>query len=261
MSRQFSQTPLVPSKLYELGKVAYPKAVEMLLVERIGHVSNETNLPSMYRDAIEFEIALESERRREGNDAAGERLKYHLQGQTINDNDAELIWRARTGDATMAETAELLLRYPVMGAIEAAKHTEPLKWNGVSNTDIHIWSGYDEFMNRVSDTSKIHAEWFASGDVRREGRSIDPCKSIFNPDIRQRQQVIVGMKDNLAQITNGNTTIELVRKRTLVMLPDSVELKGIKKVSKKVKSLNGEVINLQPIATSCYWRVIDTDRA
>ncbi|RYX78902.1 hypothetical protein EON76_04300 [bacterium] len=255
MSRQFSQTPLLPSKLFELGHVAYPTAVEMLLVDRINQSCSQANLPEIFHQAIEYEISLESDRRRMGNDAAGRRLKNYLGDVELSDDDAQLLWRARTGDASMAETAELLLRYPVMGAIEAAKHTEPLKWNGVANTDIHIRSGFEDFMNRVSEPSKIDAEWFSVDDPRRGGRAINPLKAVEDPQLIERQHVIAGMKDNIAQITNGTTTIELVRKRTLIMLPDSLNLNGITKVPKRV--LDSELINLQPIATSCYWRTID----
>ncbi|OGL21924.1 hypothetical protein A2707_01035 [Candidatus Saccharibacteria bacterium RIFCSPHIGHO2_01_FULL_45_15] len=255
MSRQFSQTPLLPSKLFELGHIAYPTAVEMLLVDRINQSCSEANLPEVFHQAIEFEISLESDRRRIGNDNAGRRLKNYLGDVELSDDDAQLLWRARTGDASMAETAELLLRYPIMGAIEAAKHTEPLKWNGVANTDIHITSGLEDFASHISDPSKVHAIWFSANDQRRGGRAIDPLKAIEDPQVRERQHVIAGMKDNLAQITNGTTTIELVRKRTLIMLPDSLALNGITKVPKRV--LDSELINLQPIATSCYWRTID----
>lgn len=261
MSRQFSQTPLLPSGLYELGQIAYPTAVEMLLVDRVSQTCNQAMLPDVFHDAIEFEISLESDRRRKGNDEAGQRLKRYLGNARLNDDEAQLLWRARTGDASMAETAELLLRYPVMGAIEAAKHTEPLKWNGVANTDIHIQSGFDDFTHHISDPSKVQVVWFSADDSRRCGRPIDPLKTIEDPEIRERQHVIAGMKDNLAQITNGTTTIELVRKRTLLMLPDYIELNGIKKVPKRAKVFGSELINLQPIATSCYWRTIDAEKS
>ncbi len=261
--QRFSQTPLSPSLLYELGNIEYGRAVMNELDGRLHQTALETGLDSdsTYFKAILDEIAVESRRRIEGNDHAGRQLLNLFaasgNGTTVlSPGDATLIWRNRTGDANMAETGDLLLRYPVIGSVEAMKHTAPLQWSEVANSEIFINQHLDEFKHFISSPSRVHITEFDKHDVRRNLRTMGPACITGQDD--GMPEIVYGTKENLAEVTNGDVVIELIKKQTYILLPAGLPLTNVlPSIRRGRHPVSGEMIevNMQPIATTAYWRV------
>ncbi len=266
LSQRFSQTPLLPSQLFELGMLKYDRAVFMELDRRLHGIAERVNLAydfaphAYYLDAIQRETAVELQKRITSNSIAGQRLIDYFASnpELLNENDAQLIWRARTGDATMAEAGDLLLRYPVIGSIEAMKHTAPLQLNEKSASEIFINQHLDEFKAELSNPSRIHITDYPEGDPRRRRHSL-PHTGITG--VRKGMpELIHGEKESLAEVTNGTTTIELIKKQTYIVLPEDLFLMHSVRNIYGSYNQSGEkiTVNLQPIATTAYWRVKPT---
>lgn len=257
--QRFSQTPLLPSQLYELGNQPYAKAVTMALEQRLHETVENTQLPAEYADAILKEIHVEADIRFKGNDVAGKRLLDYFEQKDnfeLSQGDAQLFWRNRTGDANMSETGDLLLRYPVIGSVEAMKHTAPLKLNEVANSEIFINQHLDEFRHNVSSPSRLKMEEFEKGDVRRKLRSLRETNITRESNVTP--ELIYGEKENLAEATDGTTTIVLVKKQTYILLPPGLGLRHVVPNIRQARHPDtGECIkiNMQPIATTAYWRI------
>lgn len=257
--QQFSQTPLLPSRLYELGNQPYAKAVTLTLEQRLADTVEYTGLPDEYADAILKEIHVEADIRFKGNDNAGKRLLDFFEtkeSSELSQGEAQLFWRNRTGDANLSDTGDLLLRYPVIGSVEAMKHTAPLKLNEVGNSEMFINHHLDEFRSNVSAPSRLHMEEFEKDDPRRHRRPLRRTNITHESDVTP--ELIYGEKENLAEVTDGTTTIVLVKKQTYILLPPALHLNHVVPNIRRAKHpLTDECIeiNVQPIATTAYWRL------
>lgn len=259
ISNRFSQTPLLPELLFDDG-ISYPRAVNSALTERVGSMAERTELPDIYAEIILYEVIREAERRIDGNTKAGQRLARVIANESsrpISLDAIEAIWSARTGDATLANTGELLLRYPAMQSLEGAKYTQPLDANARNNMNMHIDRGLHDFAQQLGDgdTSKVSLRIYQDDDfAHRNVHFFNPLEQETDEAIKLRQSVVTGIKDSIALIQRNETAIELVRKQTVILLPPEVSLKF---VLPNIKQLpNGSKANIQPIATSCYWRVV-----
>jgi hypothetical protein len=284
--RRLSQTPLLPSTFIELGEVPYVTAVSLELEKRVEQKAAATGLPDVYREAIDDHVAFELAKRIESNDKAGRRLLDDIEGVRLSDDEASLLWKVRTGTATMAETGELLLKYPSMQSIEAMKYTEPLDFEKIMAIEGDILRGLSTFMGKVNqpDVTGVSGGVYKNSDrlsrnprfMTIRGRHLpevgefeefdsedDASRSMrhelweqqkFQRDYElQKQALIVGLKENLGEFTVGETTIQLVQKLTMVTIPPSLHLDG---VQANIQSIPGfPVANYQPIARTLYWRV------
>lgn len=236
---QFSQTPLNPEHLYE-SALSYVNRSNHLLGERIARLTDVHNLPEEYCDMIANEIMIEHERRCEGNIAACERLADSIGGNELDPETAELLWKALTGDATMNDNGRLLLRHPEMGSIEAAKYTKPLDPHLVRDMEYNLVDN----LTKIEENHEL--EFFAYTErEEKDVRFIDTQDSGTAPHI-------IGIKDNIGEVTDGVTTIQLVRKHTAILLPCDLDLP---ETVANIRTYNGAPFDTQPIATSCYWRV------
>lgn len=277
--RRFAQTPLSPLRLYARMQ-PYPRILEMLLDSRLDETFEKTRLTSPYIDAIREEVMIGFDRRYAGNGRAYERLRRsvfeEMQASTedipaklLSCQDANLIWRALTAGASMYDTAQLLLRYPAMNSIEAAKYTQPLDATAPIAMEEHIRAGLEECAQ-----SDVYAlEEYNGNKVKQNNRFIDtfhglriePGEIVTDEERKKREHtiarrsLIIATKDNIASMTDGETVVELVRKQSFVAIDPELALPFTKPNVVPIKlGPSGErcTANVQPIATSCYWRVL-----
>lgn len=281
--RRFAQTPLNPNRLYTYMQ-PYPRILEMLLDTRLDEIFEKTKLEHPYTSAIRDEITIGFDRRYAGNDKAYKRLREAVLGDAIHQPDAELplleqedadlIWRALTAGASMYDTARLLLRYPTINSIEAAKYTQPLDARAPLDMEAHIQSGLAECAGDRGLEIDLYADL---NRTARNGRFID-ILSDFRPklgeeltpsQIKRREEqmalrkLIIGTKDNICSMTDGETTIELVRKQSFVAIDPTLQLPFTKpnrvSINLGVPDSEGRTereANVQHNSTSCYWRVL-----
>lgn len=252
--KRFSQTPLLPERLVDRA-VLYPRAAEDTLLLRVDDAAGKTGLRNPYIAAIQQEVTLEHNRRIKGNSEAGMRLQKEIAGQTLSEDDAMLIWKARTGDADLSETAELLLRFPSMGSIEAAKHTEPLDAKASENMRMHIQKGLFGVASQVSSPSLVKLTVYSHHDDRHDLRPMNMSIDIEDEYARELQGFMRGSKENLAEVQRGGVKIQLVYKRTKIVIHPDLHLENT--VKNEVYE-NGHKVNLQDIGFACYWRVIES---
>jgi hypothetical protein len=251
--RRFSQTPLAP-KLLSDRSLPYPKAAHDTLVHRVEAMADHTGLNELYLTAIMHEINQEHDRRIRGNTEAAMRLQAEIADRTLNEDDATLIWKARTGDADLGETAELLLRYPVMQSIEAAKHTQPLDPEAFNKMIMHVWRGFTDISSKVSEPSKVRPEWYDFPDDRRDLRPIPTIDESQSEYVRGLQSMIRASKENIAEVQRGDVKIQLVYKRTKILIhPDQYLENSVP----NIVTSGDRTANVQDIGFACYWRVIE----
>jgi len=246
LRQRYGQTPLAPDRLVDTIE-PYSGVIERTLGELVQNMTERTGLQSPYVDAILNEVLEEHRRRIRSNIRAADRLYQQIQGQTLTNDEANLIWRARTGDATLAETAQLLLRYPIMQSIEAAKYTDPLGANAMINMDIHIYKGLEDFRQ----ASSLRFEAYLPHDTRRHPRYMRALGA-ENEKMYGLQRMIVGVKENLAEAQSNGMSVQLVRKQTAIALPPWLDLQNVRS---NVQEVAGQLVNIQPVATYCYWRL------
>ena len=254
--KRYSQTPLDPSFVSENGAVSYEAAVVHEMDRRMVALADRTGIDGIWLEAVHHEIILELQRRIVSNDRAGTRLFEALKGQRISQNDADLIWRAKTGEASMAETGELLLRYPIMMSIEAFKYTEPLDWTKIDGSIKLVAEGLGELNERIAGspaTNDFTIKYMSQHPDARKWRQLIPKVAPLSNYQAALQAVVGGWKENIAEITLNNVTIELVMKTTVVKMDPEVQLRDVR--PRQVKSGADIDTNLQPISRCWYWRV------
>lgn len=244
---RFSQTPLTPLGLSENGK-PYMDAAEQVLWDRLDARADEVELSDEYRALLWHEILVEHNRRASGNTRAAHRLLASLGLQEsldddieLSDDEAQLVWRALIGEASMRETGDLLLRFPGMQSIEAAKYTQPLDANAGRDVNRYIMHQLGAYVNQEGITMMI----YGNHDGRRDRRWM---KEIPAPEV---PAFVMGSKENVAEVSKDGRTIQLVRKDTIIAFPTSVELKDVKPQIVRTGNVDS---NCQPIAFSFYWR-------
>ena len=258
MKRPHSQTPLDPARLIDSG-MPYLSAVNNALEIRVHDRSRAVGLPDYYTEAIGQEVAVEIDKRTTNNNIAAKRLLEKLDGQTLTREDAELIWAARVGEADLTETGRLLLQHPEIGSIEGMKYTLPLDWTGINEMNKEIAKGLGKFrQNFQSDQDDgLRIEMYDPSDKdKRNLRPLIPKSIPDDPVAAFRQAAILGLKDNIGEVSENGTTIQLVQKTTMVKISPSTPLH----MAPFIRRYQGTDVNLQPIAKMCYWRVIDSER-
>lgn len=253
ITRRFSQTPLAPEGLIDMG-LRYGDVVGNVLEQRIIERADKLQLSPTFTDAVRLEVQMELGRRIKGNSDAAHHLYREIHGTEVSENDAELIWRARTGDATLADTGQLLLRYPMMQSIEAAKYTEPFFANIDANMQSHIMKGLSGFAHQISHPSRLSMHIYKPGDERRDTHYMDVVQDGYDDETRTLLSSILPIKEAVAEVSDGHTTIQLVSKHTNIMLPADLDLSGSLHYS-HVTTIGDKRVNVLPIAISSYWRI------
>lgn len=301
--RRFAQTPLGPYKLLTHLK-PYTNVLMSVAHARLGEVFTTTGLDPQrfgrYTSAIQEEVVTEYMRRFAGNTNAYESLRQEILGDVdtssepivLDQHVADLIWRARTGIASMRDTAELLLRFPQMRSIEAAKYTQPLDYGAATAIQAHIYNGLEECVRddqldvelydaTAENRRKIHDRRINVLQSLERASDNDPeieayrrgLNGLMSPnqkegketemayeEARRRRAHIFAVKDNLGEVTDGRGLIQLVRKRSYIILPlhAGIDYRKEGAIQPRITRLPGMEIpvDLQTIGVSCYWRVL-----
>lgn len=274
---QLSQTPLNPNNLF-VHNSPYGKLLSIVMEHRLMHRYEASGLPEAYQDVITEEVAEEFERRLTGNAIAYSRLKGRLLGADpsqrrdgslyIAPKTADILWRALTATADMRDTAKLLLQFPEMGSIEAAKLTSPLDLTGPRRMYAHMANElrlcredpgldveiYDEDqadkMNEreIEFLSRAELDWAATLDA--DEREIPANRNRLERILRR--SLVFGTKTNIAEITHQAITVQLVRKQTSIVIDPKKKLQ----VPPRLVTIRGSQVNHLPVGTALYWRVI-----
>jgi len=304
-SRRFAQTPLGPEKLLTHTR-PYPKVLMSVAHARLGEIFATTGLDDpqfgRYTSAIQEEVVTEYMRRLAGNTAAYESLKQEVLGDDtpsiysptmVDRRVANLIWKARTGSASVRDTAELLLRFPRMRAIEAAKYTQPLDHLAPLVVQAHIDAG----LQMCARNSRFDLEIYddsENGRAKTHDRRIDVLSSLAKNDVKDDEEIealrrslgitvdvnhyaaeetakameeaqrrrahIFATKSNRAEVSDGTTLIQLVCKQSWIILPLNAGIDYSREgaIKKRRVTLPGmsDAVDLQPISTSYYWRTL-----
>lgn len=239
--QRFTQTPLGPFDIYE-SNIPYNSVAMHILEKRVYTLAELAALSGERTMDILNEVYEEHSRRMKGNSHAKDRLREILGETELTQEEANLIWRALIGVATMCETGNLLLHYPGMESIEAAKYTQPLDFRAYDDMANHVNQQLAQYAQKADTSVTV----YDTADDRRQIRSM-----VLWTDETDELRPILGYKDNIAEVTDGNKTIQLVRKQTLIALPTTENLKF---TVPNYKQLGDTTFNVQPIAFSCYWR-------
>ncbi|MDB5176453.1 MAG: hypothetical protein JWN75_121 [Candidatus Saccharibacteria bacterium] len=251
--KRFSQTPLAPNLLVDMVE-SYPTAAGTVLEARIYEIADQIDLREPYLSIVMHEVISEHQRRIIGNMEAANRLTQAIAGTQLPEHDAELIWKARTGDASISETGELLLRYPIMRSIEAGKHTQPFSINAKLEMMEHMRKGLFGLARLASSEQGAYLDWYQTyEDDSRDLRSFEISKNEEDSKVRERQRKhIKGIKENLAEFSDGKTTIQLISKEPVIRIPEEVELL---EVPDNLVHLEDGYFHSHFLSMSCYWSV------
>lgn len=256
MANRYSQTPLDPRLVFEPGNIPYLRAVAFELSSRIDQIAWDAGLDDpMTVLAIHTEVDTEHRKRTDSNSEAASRLLDSLVGNYISSEDARLIWRAKTGEASLRETAELLLKYPEMKSIEAMKLTEPLNRPEIYKATGKAFLGLGElnaYLRGIVGNDGFAFTPIAEYEENRMKRALVPKHEATDTQQAVLQAAIAGWKENVAEVTMNGVTIQLVQKTTLIKIDPATALRNVEPY---ISDIFGGEANLQPIARSWYWRV------
>lgn len=262
----FSQTPGDPFRL-SAGIVDYYRAAQELMHGRLynqaiqigilpapvdGEVAADYySAPEHHHALIDFiqgEIDMQHDRRCVASDRSTERLGSYLLDNDIMRVDAEtadLIWRYRTGQIHPSEAARLLMQFPIMGSVEAAKRTMPFRNESMDELD-------DYAMREFLSLRRTLAE-----------RNVDALITFHGPQDKMLESIrqyssdgsmcMVVAKQTIGEITaDGHPTIQLKRKKAMVGISPELQIDGL---TPDVKLIDKMPYNLQFVGGSYYFCV------
>lgn len=234
-----SPTPLDPFHL-KLDETDYFTSAGFHVERRLMKTADAIGLSEEARERITSEIEYEHLHRSLKNNDAMKRLRVAFENEEqVDSRMAELILRARAGNADIQSTAYLLAAFPEMEAIEVMKYTEPLQDKKLELAHAHF----------------IYALRMAAREV--PGMVVETVNG--NTGIRPRRSHdsvlsnIFIAKGKEADIFVENIHLELIS-RYSYYVPDTTE-RALMNVMPTMCTMNGRSIAMYRIALSKYLRV------
>lgn len=236
-AQPYQPTPLDP----EYAIAEYIDTAFDLMMERAEQAAEVNGLTEAPLDWIRHEIAYEHGMRCDKNELRMERLRVLLEGyEALSYDMAEVITRARAGQATISEYAALLAAYPELDGLEVMKSTRPLDFEGFS--EAHTVTTRD--MTADLQENRIAHLWLGRGKNPLE---VNNTKHVDTSQSGQCRHVKL-FKTIEAQLELEGVPMELVTRRTYIRLPE-----GCHQVPDEYVKDDGSTV--QPIAISKYLRL------
>ena len=262
----FSQTPGDPFRL-SAGQVDYYRAAQELMHGRLySQASKVGMLPAFPDDKMPFEyfsapehhhtlidfiqreIDVQHDRRCMASDQATERLVRHLLDNGIEGVDtetADLIWRYRTGQIQPSEAARLLIKYPVMRSVEAAKRTMPFDNESMDHLDNYAMRQFLSLRGTLVEKGIDAKIKFVGGE--------EPALETIRQYSSDGTMCMVVAKQAVGEIAAvGHPTILMKRKKAMVGISPELQICGL---VPDVKLIDKMPYNLQFVGGSYYFCV------
>ncbi len=252
INSKFSPTPGDPYNVRTIDGVDYVKAESLLMQRSLYEAAYTLNM--LHTDEIipiiDGEVDTQHERRCNANKDALVRLLGILDEsgtKIVPKSIADLLWRYRIGRVTPSEGAEILMRFPEMGGVEAAKIMDPFNFNSIRQLDEYA---------RL-ELLKLRPYMLSQGidvkiDFARKGPNIstilDTAKVGPNSD---RDVCILVVKQTVGEArADGMPQIQLKRKISYSGLPPD---EGFMDGKKNITKIEGIQYDVRPIGGSYYW--------
>lgn len=242
-----SPTPLDPYTLRTSGAEYYGSAL-MLMNGRLDDTAQKSGLSSdspAYM-ATAAEIETQHSLRSMKNSESLDRLRLEIfqrrtLGVEISKESQERILRARAATATMVDHIRLLEEFPQMEAIEAMKATFPLDMKAYTNA-------------MKTFTGRLVSFQYTMPELNMRSPCEDDAKPRYKDLSGSADDSVIVLKNVLKDLTYRGTDMQLVQRRSFIVLPTSLQLR---KVTQNIIQLpnSSSAVNLQPIDTTAYLRV------
>ena len=252
----FSQTPGDPYRLSASG-TDYFRAAQTLMHGRLWEQAQKTGIIESHPEMVEFiqaEIDIQHLRRCEASDRATERLAGHLFAngiETVDSDTADLIWRYRTGQIQPSEAALLLMQFPVMESVEAAKRTAPFRTESIAELDNYATREFLYLRQRLLKLG-IDADIIFYGPEEGNLESIRQFSDDGSTCMVVAKQAIGEIK------AEGYPSIQLKGKKAKVGVSPEIELGDL---VPDIKLVGKAPYNLQFVGGSYYFCVKDSDKS
>ncbi len=259
VDNEFSPTPGDPYSVSTRDGVEYVPSAALLMQSRLYEAAH--NMGLLHVDgivsAIDDEIITQHERRCRTNTDAHARLLEQLNEtntKTVPQLIANLFWRYRTGYAMPSEGAEMLMRYPVMGGVEAAKRTQPFDFESLKQLDAYA---YRELLMVRQNMLKqgIDAKIILSAGADTNQKYILKTQLVDHEGASEI--CIIVAKQTAGEVrADSMSTIQLKKKVSYIGFPtDGADIPGDKNIMK----MHGVPYDMRPIGGSYYWCTTDKD--
>lgn len=236
-------TPLDPYAVKLAGGALYTEAAKISLRARVLSMCQAAGVPEPYFTKIVDEIEKQITIRCSHNSVGYERLYAAVHARRPSAAMLETIQDARAGVASFAELVALIAEYPEMTSVETHKLTLPFSQAQLAELDTQV---QQQLM-----------------DLQKAGRAVIGWRNPEGGDFGSWQFLddtgVLVQKRVAAEVNTPGNRFELIRKATVVLLADDVELVDVQSNLQLVTLPSGEelFINAQPLSVSYYLRSYD----
>lgn len=236
-AQPYQPTPLDP----EYAVANYIDTAFDLMMERAESAADTNGLIEAPLDWIRHEIAYEHGMRCDKNELRMQRLRHVLGDQEfISEGMADIITRARAGQASISEYAALLASYPELDGLEVMKSTRPLDFEGFREAhEVTTKNMTDDL-----DSNNIRPLWLGRGVNPLEVTNTKHVDTTKSGECRH----VKLFKTIDAQLELNGVAMELITRRTYIRLPE-----GCHQVPDKYVKDDGSTV--QPLTISKYLRL------
>lgn len=242
-----SPTPLDGEHLIIMGQPYVETSLEYMkecIYERLGELGIKLH---DYQDgAIMESIHIEHRERVAHGMASLRRIQaaYLLGTTSISNEEAQVVYRARSAEATQPELINLLVAHPEIEGIEDSKYTKPLDPIAVAAAmrDVHSRTRRIRF-----DNPDFKIRVLSEKEQRKRRRFVQLG------DLSQFG--IMATKKPLIEATYQGVTIVKKMRESMIMLP---EYQYLGDNPPMIRMIKGVAANIQPIGFTTYWSIDKT---
>ena len=236
-SKRYYDSAISPTILDPDKTKGYKEYSYDIMLERLHEINQVARLPESIFREIAKEIKIEHSMRCEKNADRMIRLEEILGGyEVMSEQLAERIIRARIGEASTLEIAELISLFPELEGIEVMKATYPLDRFAMNEA------------NNLYMKTMLKESFVYPGTVQTPSDKGLMATKEIDVDGGVNTSRIKVVKSIEATITQNGVEMELIGRRSHVNLPG--ELHSLPKRTK-----GGDILTWYPIASSKYLRL------
>lgn len=235
-----SPTPLDPYAVYIFHdgvRVNYIHDAQTRTTERVFEAAQAAGLSTVYAEAADRELDAALGIRVDRNAESFDRLVAKLTTTPLDDAMADIVQKARAGGARPTELLRLIKENPEMVSVEFFKRQPIFNSSEYSRSIAELNAAVASLRDSFSDA---------------EITLLDSPHVTTTPFSTEHQAVV--WKEKIGDCRSRDSHSEIIVKHTMLALPTSVQVNGLKY---NHISVNGVTLNLLPLSISAYFRTAD----
>jgi hypothetical protein len=235
----WTPTPLDPAAVQRAG-VNYVAASKHILSDRVVQKAETIGLQDQFKAIALDELLTATDIRIERNNQSYERLIGSTNDIALDNTMLAIIEKARGANADTQELLRLIKEHPDMISLEFFKRTTPFDTEE-----------YRDACNQLQQLIRALKDSFEDADVTHDFSG----KTITNKPFMTEHGAFV-WKECIGEARSADSHIEIIAKHSMLALPSTVQLKGVKQNIIRFES-SGQTLNLLPLGVSAYFRTAD----